>query len=103
MLVFLYVRVSGARASVTRIDYVPTWVRHPDFTVLPIAQPIAGGDAGSRTLRVSWQRTVRVVGRTRFVRPIPRRAPPEHPRPGRVRIHREAAGTPQLRSPPRHR
>jgi Bacterial capsule synthesis protein PGA_cap len=76
MLVFLHLRVSGARASVTRIDYVPTWVRHPDFTVLPIEQPIAGGDADPRALRVSWQRTVRVVGRTPFVRPIPRRAAP---------------------------
>jgi len=72
MLVFLHLRVSGTRASVTRIDYVPTWVRHPDFTVLPIQQALAGGDADPRALRASRQRTVRVVGRTRFVRPIPR-------------------------------
>ena len=72
MLVFLHLRVSGTRASVTRIDYVPTWVRHPDFTVLPIQQARARGDADPRALRASRQRTVRVVGRTRFVRPIPR-------------------------------
>jgi poly-gamma-glutamate capsule biosynthesis protein CapA/YwtB (metallophosphatase superfamily) len=76
MLVFLHLRVSGAHASVTRIDYAPTWVRHPDFTVLPITQPIARGDADARALRASWQRTVRVVGRTRLVRPIPRRPAP---------------------------
>jgi poly-gamma-glutamate synthesis protein (capsule biosynthesis protein) len=71
MLVFLHLRVSDAHASVTGIDYVPTWVRHPDFTVVPIEPPVARGDADARTLRASWQRTVRVVGRTPFVRPIP--------------------------------
>ncbi len=79
MLVFLHVRVSGTRASVTRIDYVPTWVRHPDFTVLPIEAPRAGGDADPPALRASWQRTVRVVGRTRSVRPassVTTRTPP---------------------------
>jgi len=75
MLVFLHLRVSDTRATVTRIDYAPTWVRHPDFTVLPIKQAIARGDADPGTLRASFKRTVHVVGRTRFVRPIPRRLP----------------------------
>ena len=75
MLVLLHLRVGGARARVTRIDYVPTWVRHPDFTVLPIKQATARGDADPETLRASYKRTVHVVGRTRFVRPIPRRTP----------------------------
>ncbi len=70
MLVFLHIRVTGAGASVTGIDYAPTWVRHPDFTVIPITQSIARGDADHAALRASWQRTVHVVGRTRFVRPI---------------------------------
>jgi poly-gamma-glutamate synthesis protein (capsule biosynthesis protein) len=60
MLVRLHLRV-GRRARVERITYTPTWVRHPDYTVLRAAhaQP------------ASWHRTVRVVGRSHHVRPLP--------------------------------
>jgi Bacterial capsule synthesis protein PGA_cap len=57
MLVLLHVRVVGRSARVVRIAYVPTWVRHPDFAVVP-----APG--------ASWRRTVSVVGRGRNLRPI---------------------------------
>jgi poly-gamma-glutamate synthesis protein (capsule biosynthesis protein) len=42
----------GRRVRAPRIRYVPTWVRHPDLTVLPAAP-------GSP----SWNRTVSVAGR----------------------------------------
>jgi Bacterial capsule synthesis protein PGA_cap len=49
----------GGRARAGRIRYVPTYVRHPDYAVLP-ASP------GS----VSWRRTVGVVGRRPGIRPV---------------------------------
>jgi hypothetical protein len=55
----------GARAR--RVRYVPTWVRHPDFAVLPAAP-------GSP----SWDRTVAVAGRRPGIRPISQR--PRHRR-----------------------
>jgi hypothetical protein len=57
MLVRLHVRVGPKRARVERITYVPTWVRHPDYTIVRAAR---GG--------TSWRRTVSVVGRNRHVR-----------------------------------
>jgi poly-gamma-glutamate capsule biosynthesis protein CapA/YwtB (metallophosphatase superfamily) len=46
------------RVRARRVRYVPTWVRHPDYRVLPAAR-------GS----VSWRRTVSVAGRARWLRP----------------------------------
>jgi poly-gamma-glutamate synthesis protein (capsule biosynthesis protein) len=51
----------GRPVRAPRIRYVPTWVRHPDMTVLP-ATP------GSP----SWNRTVSVAGRRPGVRPLKR-------------------------------
>ena len=48
----------GMRAR--RVRYVPTYVRHPDYAVVP-AEP---GSA-------SWNRTVAVAGRRPLVRPVP--------------------------------
>ena len=58
MLVRLHLRVGPERARVERVTYVPTWVRHPDYTILRAARR-----------SVSWRRTVAVVGRDRRVRP----------------------------------
>jgi poly-gamma-glutamate capsule biosynthesis protein CapA/YwtB (metallophosphatase superfamily) len=49
----------GRRVRAPRIRYVPTWVRHPDLTVLPAAP-------GSP----SWNRTVSVAGRRPGIRPL---------------------------------
>jgi poly-gamma-glutamate capsule biosynthesis protein CapA/YwtB (metallophosphatase superfamily) len=59
-LLELEVRPTGAR--VRRARYLPVWVRHPDYVVVP-----APAD--------SWRRTVSVVGRRRYLQPVPRRAP----------------------------
>jgi poly-gamma-glutamate synthesis protein (capsule biosynthesis protein) len=53
-----FVARPGRRVSARRIRYVPTWVRHPDYTVLPAAP-------GSP----SWNRTVSVAGRRRGIAP----------------------------------
>lgn len=49
----------GRRPRARRIRYVPTWVRHPDYTVLPAAPGSA-----------SWNRTVSVAGRRPGIRPV---------------------------------
>jgi len=49
----------GHPARARRIRYVPTWVRHPDYTVMR-ATP---GSA-------SWNRTVSAAGRRRGIRPV---------------------------------
>ena len=57
-LVALLDFMAGPRAvRVERVRYLPIWVRHPDFAVLP-----ARG--------ASYRRTVRVVGRGRRVAPV---------------------------------
>jgi len=64
MIVLLTVNVRGTRARVERARYVPIWVRHPDFTVLPVGLALRHRLADLRALRQSWQRTVSVVGRS---------------------------------------
>ncbi len=58
MLVRLHIRVDGRRERVERITYTPTWVRHPDYTVVRAPRAHA-----------AYRRTVAVVGRSRRVRP----------------------------------
>jgi poly-gamma-glutamate capsule biosynthesis protein CapA/YwtB (metallophosphatase superfamily) len=76
MVVILRLRVRDGRAAVTRIRYAPTWVRHPDLTVLPVGRALRRGSADPVGLRASWARTVRVVGRGSRLRPMPSRLPP---------------------------
>lgn len=66
-------RRRGAR--VARIRYIPTWVRHPDYAVLPVGDAARRGLADRAALRASYRRTVAVVGRSTRVRPVPSRAP----------------------------
>jgi hypothetical protein len=49
----------GGRVRARRVRYIPTWVRHPDYRVVPAAP-------GSP----SWSRTVAVAGRRPRVRPL---------------------------------
>jgi len=49
---------TGGRVKATRVRYIPTWVRHPDYRVLP-ASP------GS----LSWKRTVPAAGRRPGIAP----------------------------------
>ena len=75
LVALLHVRVDGRRARVARVEYTPTWVRHPDYAVLPVGRALARGQAGAATLRASWRRTVAIVGRSPALRPRPRRLP----------------------------
>jgi hypothetical protein len=65
-----------------RADYVPIYVRRPDYVVVPVGRRLrqlaAAGQSGTAeasALRASRQRTVSVVGQTRWTRPLPGRAP----------------------------
>lgn len=62
MIALLTIEVTGTSARVTRVRYVPTWVRHPDFTVLPVRRALRGGWADRGELLASLRRTRSAVG-----------------------------------------
>jgi hypothetical protein len=69
------VPANGRRARLRRVSYVPTWVRHPDYAVLPVGEALRRGLTDPAALRASYARTVAVAGRARGVAPIPARLP----------------------------
>jgi hypothetical protein len=75
MIVLLTIVVDARGARVTFVNYVPIWVRHPDYTVLPAGIAARHDPADATELRASYQRTVAVVGRGPQLQPIPARFP----------------------------
>jgi len=76
MLVFLHITVTGKSSRVASITYIPTWNRHPDYTVLPIGDALRRHEAPAEVLRESYDRTTAVVGRIpHIVEPLPARLP----------------------------
>ncbi len=73
-IALLDLRVDGAGAEVTGVRYVPTWVDHVDYRVLPVGPAIETGEADTATLAASYDRTVGVVGR-KPATPEPERLP----------------------------
>ncbi len=69
-MALLHLHVADGAASVRRVDYVPVWVRHPDFAVLPVASALRRGLAPAADLHDSWNRTTGVVGTSPTVRPL---------------------------------
>ena len=64
--------VNGAGAKVQSVSYMPTWIRHPDYTVLPVGDALRRHEAPAGVLRASYARTVSVVGhRPGVLEPIP--------------------------------
>src|SRR5215831_7489803 len=74
MIVLLTITVDSRGARVTFIHYVPIWVRHPDFVVLPAGLALTDR-ADAAALRASYERTVAVAGRGPEIQPIPARLP----------------------------
>jgi poly-gamma-glutamate capsule biosynthesis protein CapA/YwtB (metallophosphatase superfamily) len=73
------VRVAGEKVTVRRVDYVPIYVRRPDFVVVPVgarlrqlARAGRSGSAEAAALRESRRRTIAVVRSNRWTRPLPR-------------------------------
>jgi hypothetical protein len=71
MIVLLTITADSRGARVTHIRYVPIWVRHPDYHVLPAGFAWRTDHADAEALRASYQRTVSVVGRGPRIQPIP--------------------------------
>ena len=65
----------GHAVRARRVSYVPTWVRHSDYEVLPVGPALARGQDEPAALRASYARTVGVAGRGPRVQPIPPKLP----------------------------
>jgi hypothetical protein len=57
------------------VTYVPVFVNHPDYEVLPIGDALRKGEGDATQLRDSYQRTVSVVGRSKEIQPVPGKLP----------------------------
>ena len=71
MIVLLTITVDSRGARVTFVHYVPIWVRHPDFVVLPAGTAWRTDPADAAALRASYERTVAIAGRGPRIQPIP--------------------------------
>ncbi len=71
MIVLLTITVDSHGARVTLIRYVPVWVRHPDYVVLPAGTAWRSDPADAAALRASYERTVAAVGRGPGIQPVP--------------------------------
>jgi poly-gamma-glutamate capsule biosynthesis protein CapA/YwtB (metallophosphatase superfamily) len=61
LIALLKIVAEGDRARVEGVEHVPTWVRHPDYTVLPVREAREKGWADESALRSSQRRTKDVV------------------------------------------
>lgn len=75
MIVLLTITVNSHGARVSFIHYVPIWVRHPDFVVLPAGTAWRTDPADAAALRASYERTVAAAGRGPQIQPIPASLP----------------------------
>jgi poly-gamma-glutamate capsule biosynthesis protein CapA/YwtB (metallophosphatase superfamily) len=74
MLVFLHIAVDRKGSKLVSIGYMPTWDRHPDYTVLPIGDALKRKEAPAGVLRASYARTTAAVGRIpNLLGPLPGR------------------------------
>jgi len=78
LIAVIHVHVADGRPSITAVDYVPVWVRYPDFTVLPDGSALQrligqgqGNSAIASELRASYERTVKYAGEAPNIHPIP--------------------------------
>ncbi|HSI80463.1 MAG TPA: CapA family protein [Solirubrobacterales bacterium] len=70
-LIDLVVDGDGDRAE--RVTYVPVYVNHPEYTVLPVGDALDSGQGDPASLAASYERTVSVAGRGERIEPVPRR------------------------------
>jgi poly-gamma-glutamate capsule biosynthesis protein CapA/YwtB (metallophosphatase superfamily) len=75
LIALLRITVTAKAARLTGVRYIPTWIRHPDFTVIPIETGLREHLAPASVLRASWRRTVARAGRSHAIQPIPFRLP----------------------------
>jgi hypothetical protein len=75
LLAIITFRVNRYGARATFVHYVPIWVQHPSFVVLPIATGLRIDPADGVLLRASYERTVAAVGRGPRTQPVPEHLP----------------------------
>jgi poly-gamma-glutamate capsule biosynthesis protein CapA/YwtB (metallophosphatase superfamily) len=71
MVVLLHCVADGSSVRVEKVRYVPVYVSHPDYEVLPIGDALRKGEGDATALRDSYKRTVSVAGKGRGVEPVP--------------------------------
>jgi poly-gamma-glutamate synthesis protein (capsule biosynthesis protein) len=75
MIVLLTITVDRRGARVSFIHYLPVWVRHPDYVLLPAGTARRTDPADAAALRASYEHTVAVAGRGPRIQPIPAHLP----------------------------
>jgi hypothetical protein len=75
MVVLLDCVAGGHGVRVTDVHYVPVFVNHPDYTVLPIGDALKKGEGDATALRASYECTVGVVGKDKHIEPVPPKLP----------------------------
>jgi poly-gamma-glutamate synthesis protein (capsule biosynthesis protein) len=76
LIALLTIKVDRRGARVTFVHYVPIWVQHPTFTVLPVGRGLKVDPADAAALRASYARTVAAAGRGPQIQPVPAHLPP---------------------------
>ena len=75
LMAILTIRVQGNNARVTFVHYVPIWVQHPTYDVMPIGTGLKVDPGDADALRASYARTVAAAGRSADIQPIPAHLP----------------------------
>ena len=75
LIALLTIVVDAHGARVTFVHYVPIWVQHPSFVVLPVGRGLRIDPADAADLRASYARTVAAAGRGPHLQPIPAHLP----------------------------
>jgi len=75
LIALLTIVVDGRGARVTFVHYVPIWVQHPSFVVLPVGRGLRTDPTDAAALRASYARTVAAAGRGPHVQPVPAHLP----------------------------
>jgi poly-gamma-glutamate synthesis protein (capsule biosynthesis protein) len=75
LIAILTIVVDQRSARVAFVHYVPIWVQHPTFVVLPVGRGLRVDPADAAELRASYARTVAAAGRGPQIQPIPAHLP----------------------------
>jgi hypothetical protein len=75
LIAILTIRVDQRAARVTFVHYIPIWVQHPTFAVLPVGTGLHTDPADASALRASYARTVAAAGRGPQIQPVPAHLP----------------------------
>jgi hypothetical protein len=75
LVALLHCVFRGGHVRVSRVSYVPVFVNHPDYEVLPIGDALRKGEGDPALLRASYERTVSVIGHGKHILPAPPKLP----------------------------